>query len=237
VDPPAELPLRVAVVGAGGRMGSFACRLLADRPDFELVARIVRGDDLAARLAATRPTVGLDLTVAGQGARHGHALLLAGVRPVIGTSGVTPDELRALDADARERGSGGLVVANFSRGAWLVQRLCAEAARHLAAAEIVEAHHATKRDAPSATALETARTIARARGLGEGAEAAVPIHSVRLPGLRANQEVLFGGAGEIVAIRHETYGPEAYAAGLVAALHHAARASGVASGLGPAFGG
>lgn len=227
----AHAPLRVAVVGATGRMGRFACELLSRSPGYALAGAIGRSDDLGVRLRDQRPDVALDVTHAGLGYEHGRTILASGVRPVIGTSGVTLDENRALDAQARELRLGGLVVPNFSLGMWLLQRAAVEAASHFARTEIVEMHHETKRDAPSGTALDTAERIARARG----DEASVPIHSVRLPGMYAHQLVLFGADGEVYTLRHDMHGPQAFAVGILRALDHAAHAVGVGRGIGVAL--
>lgn len=224
----------VVILGARGRMGSFAARCLGEQDEFEVVAALDAGDDLEAALATTRPTLGLDFTVAGLGFEHGRRLLAAGVRPVIGTSGVTRAEAAELDRLAREDGLGGLVVPNFSLGMGLLQRACVDLARALQGkgwqAEVLELHHAQKLDAPSATSLDTAARIIEA---GDGAD--VPIHSVRLPGLYAHQEVLFGGPGETLRLRHDMAGPEAFGPGIQLALRHAARAVGVAWGLAAAL--
>jgi 4-hydroxy-tetrahydrodipicolinate reductase len=151
---------------------------------------------------------------------------------VIGTSGVTLEENARLDALARERSLGGLVVPNFSLGMWLLQRAAAEAAGHFEKAEIVEMHHEKKRDAPSGTALDTAERMGAAR---EGSSTPIPIHSVRLPGLYAHQLVILGSAGETYTLRHDMTGPEAFGPGILAGLAHAARAEGVGRGIGLAF--
>jgi len=221
----------VAVVGAAGRMGRFACGLLEESPEFALVARIVRGDSLAHVLAESGAVVALDVTVAGLGAEHGRVMLDAGVRPVIGTSGVAPDEVRALDEHARARGLGGLVVPNFSLGMACLNRAAELVARHFESIHVLELHHERKRDAPSASARATAARLARARG-----GASVPIQSVRSPGLYAHQEVLLGRAGETLTLRHDMQGPEAFGPGILAALRHALRARGVALGLEVALG-
>ena len=241
--------LPVAVIGAAGRVGRFACDLLRASEGFELRAAYGRADDWPAALAATGASVALDVTRAGLGFEHGLAILESGVRPVIGTSGVDLEQNRELDRRARELGLGGIVVPNFSLGSMLLQRFAAEAARHFASAEIVELHHERKADAPSGTALETARAIARARREAEVEPAAipadgpargevhagVPIHSVRLPGLYAHQEVLLGQAGETLALRHDMHGPEAFGPGILRCLRYAATARGVARGIEAAF--
>jgi 4-hydroxy-tetrahydrodipicolinate reductase len=221
----------VCVVGAGGRLGRFACDLASHSNGLALAGTVERTDDLTERLRALRPDVALDVTRAGLGYEHGRAMLECGVRPVIGTSGVTLDENQALDAQARELALGGLVVPNFSIGMWLLQRAAVDAAPYFARAEIVEMHHAKKKDAPSGTSLDTAERIASARG----GEADVPIHSVRMPGMYAHQLVVFGAEGEVYTLRHDMSGPEAFAAGILRALRYAASAVGVGRGIGVAF--
>jgi len=227
-----QKPLRVALIGARGKMGRFTRDLLTAEGDFDVVSEIHRGDDLRAALEAARPEVGLDFTVAGRGAEHGLAMLACGVRPLIGTSGLSAEDDARLDAAARERSLGGLVVPNFCLGVWLLQRLALDAQRFLPALEIVEEHKHTKQDAPSGTALDTAAQLAAARGIDP---AEIPIHSVRLPGLYSNHTLLFGGSGEVLRITHETSGLDAFAPGILAGLRYAAQAEGVQRGIGPAF--
>lgn len=235
------MKLRVAVVGAAGRLGRFACERIAADPGFELVARIDHEDDLRVVLRETRPTVALDVTRAGLGFAHASAMIEAGVRPLVGTSGVSLDENRALDEAARARGIGGLVVPNFSLGMCLLQRAAVEAARVFPRVEIIEMHHERKHDAPSGTALDTAERLRAARdaeGSARSTPAAaleVPIHSVRLPGLYAHQLVVFGSQGETYTLRHDMSGPEGFAEGIMLGLRYAATARGVARGIAVAF--
>ena len=224
----------VVLVGAEGRLGRFAREVIEGAPDLELAHALDRGDDLesglARRLAEKPASLALEATQAGLGAVHAAALLRAGLRPVVGTSGVTPSEVRELDTLARGLDLGGLVVPNFSLGMWLLQELALRAARHLPAVEIIERHHAAKLDAPSGTALDT-----RARLEALEQVDAVPIHSVRLPGLYAHQEVQFGGPGETLTLRHDMQGPAAFGPGILAALRYTRRAQGVGVGIGLAF--
>jgi len=218
----------VAVIGAHGRLGRFACELLRREARFELVAELGREQRLEAVLPECGAVLALDVTVAGFGAQHGRALLAAGIRPVIGTSGVTRAEAAELDVLARARGLGGLVVPNFSLGmAWL-NRAAELLVRGGAFRDVVlvERHHAEKRDAPSSTARDTAARLEAA-----GAPAPVPIQSVRAAGLYAHQEVLLGAPGETLTLRHDMLGPAAFGAGILAALRHALTARGVAWGL------
>lgn len=236
--------LRVAVVGAGGRLGAFALQFLGGCPEFELVGAFDSQDDWPSTIRGSGAQVALEATRAGLGCEHGLALLAAGVRPVIATSGVSLDDGERLDREARRLRLGGLVVPNFSLGVLLLQRFAAEAARHFPDAEIIELHHERKADAPSGTAVETARRMAQTRAApraepvlaGEPRERGarhdgIPVHSVRLPGLYAHQEVLLGAPGETLSLRHDMAGPAAFGPGIRAALLHAAGAVGVARGL------
>lgn len=223
--------IRIAIVGAQGRLGRFACEHFAADPGFDVVARLGRGDDIGARARASGAQIALETTVAGLGEEHALALLEHGVRPLVATSGVDEAACARLDRAAREVGLGGLVVPNFSLGMWLLQRAAAEAVRWFPHVEIVELHHERKRDAPSGTALDTRARLRAVRG----AELDVPIHSVRLPGLYAHQEVLFGSPGELFTLRHDMSGPAAFGAGLVAGARYAARAEGVQRGIDVAF--
>ena len=239
--------LRVVVIGSAGRMGAFACNLVRETPAFELIGAYDVDDDWQAQLGHTDARVGLDFTRAGLGLEHGLALLEAGVRPVIGTSGMDPADDAALDSRARELGLGGLVVPNFSIGIWLLQRACEEIAGHFPDAEVLELHHPGKLDSPSGTALDTARRIAGARRAQPGGEISgaargqacdrVAVHSVRLPGMYAHQEVLFGAAGESLSLRHDMHSPEAFTPGILAACRYAATATGVERGIGVALSG
>jgi len=225
--------LAVALVGARGRMGSHALRLLGEHPGFTVAACLGRGECTPGRLSECGATLGLDFTAAGLGAQHGLQMLAAGLRPVIGTSGVSLEENQTLDRTAGELGLGGIVVPNFSAGVWLQQRAAEEAARFFRSVEIIERHGPHKRDAPSGTALDTAERIA---GVRDDVERVVPpIHSVRIPGLFSNQEVAFGGRGEVLRIVHETYGLDCFSAGILCALRYARSARGVARGIGVAF--
>lgn len=241
--------IKVAVIGARGRLGSFACRLFESSRAFELVGAWERSDDWIRAAPSSGARVVFEATRAGQGFAHGQALLELGLRPVIATSGVSPDEVQALDSLARQRDLGGIVVPNFSLGAWLMQRAAELFAPHFAQAEIVEAHHTRKADAPSGTALDTARRIARSRaGAGAAAFSAVAsdaargevrdgvaLHSLRIEGVYARQEVLFSGPGEVLAVRHEMGGPEAFAPGIERAMHFAAECRGMHLGIGAAL--
>lgn len=230
------LPLRVAVVGAAGKMGMLACAWIEKDPGFELAARIVRGDDLRQALEESRCQVALDLTHAGLGAQHGQAMIESGVHPVIGTSGVTQDDLEQLMVLAKERAIGCLVVPNFCIGI-AIQQLCARlaldsfggGADSLPAVGITERHHPEKLDSPSGTALWTA-AILEADG-----SRPVPIQSDRVPGVVAEQTVTFTSGAEILSIRHSVENREAFGPGIMLALSQVMTFTGLEVGLESAF--
>ena len=221
-------PLRIAVLGAGGAMGRFAVETLSAQSDLEVVCLLGSQDDLESSVRGARAELGLDLTRAGLGYEHGARLLRAGLRIVIGTSGVDAEQTSALDRLARGLGLGGCVVPNFSMGSWLQQKLACEAARVLRSVSIVEAHHPRKRDKPSGTARQTAESLAAVLGV---APEAVPIQSLRIEGLHAEQRIYLGGPGEVLSLEHRVHERSAYAAGLLHSLRFAREAQGVARGL------
>jgi 4-hydroxy-tetrahydrodipicolinate reductase len=172
-------------------------------------------------------------------------LLRAGVHAVVGTTGLAAPRLADLDALAREQGVGCLVAPNFALGAVLMMRFAEEAARHFPWVEVVERHHEKKLDAPSGTARLTAERIARARreapsnpeeketapGARGGRVADVPVHSLRLPGSVAHQEVWFGGAGETLVLRHDAIDRSVYAPGVLLAVRRIGAHRGLVHGL------
>jgi 4-hydroxy-tetrahydrodipicolinate reductase len=194
--------VRIILFGYRGKVGSVLAPAL-ERAGHEVVG-VGRGDalDLRGHDAAvdfTRPDAVFDNVARA---------LAAGVPCVVGTTGMGEETLAELDRLARERSLPCFVAPNFALGAVLMMRFAEEAARHFERAEIVELHHETKRDAPSGTAKATA-----ARMGGD-----VAIHSVRLPGLVAHQEVIFGGPGQTLTIRHDTTSREAFVPGVLLAL-------------------
>ena len=191
------------------------------------------GTDPETMLAAARPDVVVDFSHPEWTARVAPAAVTAGVRPVIGTTGFAEQFVAELARQCRERGVGGVIAPNFAIGAVLMMHFARLAARYFDAAEIIELHHDKKLDAPSGTALATARAMAAARGrpfvhpatekqtlpgTRGGVEGGVTLHSVRLPGLVAHQEVLFGGLGQTLTIRHDSTSRESFLPGVVLAV-------------------
>ena len=203
----------VVVAGAAGRMGQTVCAAVEQADDMELSGR---ADPLLESSVAdvlgqaqvlvdfTRPEAALENALAG---------LQAGVHVVVGTSGFDPEPLREAACAQQAPRANALVVPNFAIGAVLMMRFAAEAARHMQKAEIIELHHDSKLDAPSGTAARTAELMASA-----GAAQAPVIHSVRLPGLVAHQEVILGDLGQTLTIRHDTTSRESFMPGVLLAV-------------------
>ncbi|GAB3448112.1 4-hydroxy-tetrahydrodipicolinate reductase [Phycicoccus ginsengisoli] len=237
---------RVAVVGANGRMGKQACRAVEAAGDLELVGRYGRGDELGDLGGAQ---VVVDLTVPDSSPDVVAHCVERDVHVVVGTTGWDDERLATLREQLADHpGVGVLIAPNFAIGAILMMRFAAQAARFFESVEVVELHHPAKVDAPSGTAARTARMIAEARreaGLGDvpdatthdpdGARGArvdgIPVHSVRLRGLVAHQEVLLGGPGELLTIRHDSFDRESFMPGVLAGVRAVAAHPGLTVGL------
>jgi 4-hydroxy-tetrahydrodipicolinate reductase len=225
---------RVGIAGAGGRVGSVMREGLAREAGLEVVGGVGRADAQAALPELLgRADVLVDFTSAEAAPAILLAAARAGVRPVSGTTGLSEDTLAQLDAALRERRIAGVWASNFAIGAALMVHFARIAARYMDAVEIIELHHDRKADAPSGTAVSTARAIRQAHGRDlpdppvsrwtlEGARGAVEggvrVHSVRLPGLVAHQEVLFGSTGQLLTIRHDATGRDLYLPGVSMAI-------------------
>ncbi len=203
--------IRVAVAGAAGRMGQTVCEAVDGADDMELVARAdpALGTSVTEALTAG-PDVLVDFTIPGTALANAREAVRAGVHVVIGTTGWDAAELESF----RGAGANVFVAPNFAVGAVLMMQFAAEAARHMRAAEIIELHHDGKLDKPSGTAARTAALMAAAReGGGE-----VPVHSVRLPGLVAHQEVILGDVGQTLTIRHDSIDRYSFMPGVLLAV-------------------
>jgi 4-hydroxy-tetrahydrodipicolinate reductase len=238
--------VRVGVLGARGKMGSQACEAIEGADDLELVARVDVGDD---RQSLTGADVVVDFTHPGAVLDNLTWCIEHGLSVVVGTSGFSAEKLDLVEQElASAPEVGVLVVPNFSVGAVLMMRFAAEAARFYESVEIVELHHPTKADAPSGTARRTAELVAAARadaGLGDIPDATVDaldgsrgatvsgiaVHSVRVRGLVAHQDVIFGGAGETLTIRHDSLDRESFMPGFLAAVRSMPGRTGLSVGL------
>lgn len=233
---------KVAVVGATGTMGQLFSRIIEQSAGYELYARLDSRTQLADMLGAD---VVVDVTVPAVSPSVVDFAVEHGIKVLVGTSGWTSQRVAALErTHADVDGVGVVIIPNFSIGSVLASSFASMAARFFDSIEIVEAHHAGKVDSPSGTAVRTAELMGAARGdLGPVAAphvdqrargqqvGAIPIHSLRMQGVVAKQEVLFGGPGEVLTISHDTLSPIAYERGIRIALDATRTAQGVIVGL------
>jgi 4-hydroxy-tetrahydrodipicolinate reductase len=253
---------KVGVVGAGGRMGQEVCRAVVEAPDMELVAAIDPahvGEDAAGRtivgevnaLGDLGAEVVVDFTVA-EAVRHNLPhYAQRGIHAVVGTTGLTDDDLARAAALFDGSGANAIVAANFALGAVLLLHFCRLAAPYMDGVEVIELHHEAKRDAPSGTSLQTAAVIAEARRAAavgplpedpttdlvlpgaRGAEGpgGVRVHSVRLPGLIAHEEVIFGSLGQSLSLRHDSYDRRSFMPGVLLGVRAVGDRPGLTVGL------
>jgi 4-hydroxy-tetrahydrodipicolinate reductase len=223
--------MRVAVLGARGRMGTMVCEAITSAPDLELASQLDVDNDIT-ELQQQNIDVIVDFTTPDAVMNHITYAIQTKTHIVVGTSGFTPERLALVEKEAMKAPDVGvLIVPNFSIGAILLAKLAQRAAPYFDSVEIIELHHERKVDAPSQTARFTAEEIAanrkgkanldatkgsrEARGLDV---AGIPIHSIRLPGLFAHEEVLFGNPGEILSLRHDSTDRSAYMPGVLSAI-------------------
>lgn len=246
--------IRVAVVGAAGRMGAQTCAAVEEAPGLELVARLDAGDDVGAGIRDAGAQVAVDFTVPAVTEDNVHAALDAGAHVVVGTTGWDEasrgrvvDHLERVNADRDGDGLGVLIAPNFGLSAVLAMTFAAKAARYFESAEVVELHHPHKVDAPSGTARHTAEAIAAARaeaGLAappdatqDGWEArgadveGIRVHAVRLRGLVAHEEILFGNTGEQLTIRQDSFDRASFMPGVLLAVREVGSRPGLTVGL------
>ena len=236
---------RVVVSGAAGRMGAIVAAAVEEAADLELAARYdPSGDDVTDPAELPDADVVIEFTNPAVVMENLGLWRTRGWHAVVGTSGFTEDRIAAVRALFGDGPPNCLIVPNFSIGAVLAMRFAAQAAPHFSAAEIIELHHDRKADAPSGTAIATAAGIAAAADqrravesseLVSGARGAsvegVPVHAVRLPGLVAHQEVILGGTGETLTIRHDTTDRAAFLPGVLLGVRRVAGLAGVTVGL------
>jgi 4-hydroxy-tetrahydrodipicolinate reductase len=230
--------ISVAVAGHRGKVGSILVAAFQAEPGIAYAGGVGSGDDLASFLKEKKPRVLVDFTRPSDALRNALVAVDAGASPVIGTTGIPATGIAELEAACKAKGLGGIVAPNFAVGAVVMMHLAEVAAPYFDGAEIIELHHATKLDAPSGTALATAVRVAARRkekpfayrkaeketiaGTRGGEEGGVAIHSVRLPGLVADQEVILGLPGQTLTIAHRTTSREAYIPGVLLAIRRVA---------------
>lgn len=219
---------KVLVNGANGKMGQAAAAAVDADPDLELVGRSDEENDLGEAISSFKPDVVVDFTVPSVVYLNLSTIVEANVCPVIGTTGLLPEQIREMQTFCAEQKLGGVIAPNFAITTVLMMKYAEDAARYLGTAEVIELHHDKKLDAPSGTALKTAEMISNAqagvesdplpnesskeaRGEDHGG---VRVHSVRLPGLIAHQEVLFGSTDQLLTIRSDSFTRESFMPGV-----------------------
>lgn len=247
------MKIKIIVAGPRGKMGSEAIQMIQEEPAFELTAcidRINNGkrlkdiptlpnlnvpiyDNPVQCFQKSEAQILLDLTIPKVGYEHTKLALKHGIRPIVGTSGFTEEQVEHLQLIARENQIGGIIAPNFAVGAILMMKFAKLAAKFFQDVEIIEKHHDRKLDAPSGTAIKTSELIHKNRAFkkqghpeefetlesARGAEDdGIRIHSVRLPGLVAHQEVIFGGPGQTLSIKHDSFDRRSFMDGIKLAI-------------------
>lgn len=237
--------MKVGVIGAAGRMGSAVCDAVDSDDELELVARIGRGDELSG-LTDAGAEVAVEFTTPDSVKDNVRFCLEHGLHVVVGATGLSDPDLDDVHSWAESSRANAFIAPNFAIGAVLMMRFASEAAPHFDSAEIVERHHAGKLDAPSGTSLRTARLMNEARdkpwtvspqaneslqGSRGGEADGVRVHSLRLPGSVAHQEVILGGAGETLTIRHDSVDRSSFMPGVILAVKKVPRLGPLTVGL------
>lgn len=231
--------ISVSIIGATGRMGQLTKELVDTDPNLKLHAALDSKSTLQSALGAD---VLIDFTAPDVSEKVADFAITNSQKLLIGSSGWSEVKLAGLQKALLQSTAAIVVVPNFSIGSMLAQRFAAEAAKHFHEAEIIEIHHAGKKDSPSGTAIRTAEIIGENRSVNNLVEdamqssrgqsvAGVPIHSVRLPGVAARQETIFAGASEQLSILHDVTSHRAYSLGILRAIEFTASAKGLTVGL------
>ncbi len=225
------MPISILVNGAFGRMGQMVVKTIEAEPDFNLVGQTGREYDLKKSIHDSKAQIVIDFTTADAVYENCLAIIEASARPVIGTSGLKQEQINSLRERSQQLKIGGIIAPNFSVGAVLMMKYAQQIAHYMPQVEIIEFHHDQKADSPSGTAIRTAEMIAEAqlvnqtkRGSREtvpGARGAnyknIPIHAIRLPGLLAHQEIIFGNLGETLTLRHDSIDRQCFMPGVILA--------------------
>lgn len=240
--------INVIVNGARGKMGQAVVAAVSEAEGMSVVAELDMGDSLTYAIQDTGATVVVDFTHPSSVKKNALEILSAGAYPVVGTTGLSEADLAEIDALARSKGLAAAVCPNFAIGAVLMMQAAAQIAKHMPQCEIIEFHHNNKADAPSGTAIKTAELIAESnpeinkelidrtethivRETRGGKKANIPIHAVRLQGFVASQEVIFGGLGQTLTLRHDTINRESFMPGVVLCVRQIHGKSGLIYGL------
>lgn len=244
--------IKVAVCGALGKMGKEVVNAVTECPETELVAQIdIASDDMFKSIEDAKKSceidVVIDFTQPKSIFENAKYCLTNGIKIVIGTTGLTDEQIAELENLSKENNAGCFIAPNFSTGAVLMMMFAEQAAKYFENAEIIELHHNQKKDAPSGTAVKTALMMSKAResfttgncaevetiegSRGGNSYSDIHIHSVRMPGYMASQEVLFGSNGQVLKIRHDSTDRKCYMPGVILATKYVAEHNNFVYGL------
>ncbi len=223
------MPIKILVNGAFGRMGQTTTKWITEHSQFELVGQTGREYDLKKSIHDSRADIVIDFTHPDSVYQNSLNIIEAGARPVIGTSGLKIDQIHSLQQRCLELKRGGLIAPNFSLGAVLMMKYAKEIVKYMPHVEIIELHHDGKADSPSGTSMRTAEMLASACSIVNTPEIAshetiagargacyrnIPIHAVRLPGLLAHQQIIFGSNGETLMLKHDSLDRQCFMQGI-----------------------
>lgn len=219
------MTIKVIINGAQGKMGKTLVESITNEKDLQCVAELGREDDLSASIKKHQADVVVDLTAPATIFEQAQTIIDAGARPVIGTTGLTLEQIEHLKKLCQQKSLGGIIAPNFSLSAVLLMRYASDAAKYFPDAEIIEMHHPQKIDAPSGTAKKTAELMNEARESVSDSQAhqdlargenyhGVTIHSVRLPGHVAHEMVIFGGMDETLTLRQDSLSRKCFMPGI-----------------------
>lgn len=240
------MAITVLVNGAFGRMGQMVTEAVRAHPKLELVGQIGREYDLKKSILDSKAQVVVDFTHPSAVLQNTKIIIEAGAHPVIGTSGLTKEEIISLQKLAAEKKIGGLIAANFSLGAVLMMKYAKEIVRYMPNVEIIEKHHEMKVDSPSGTAMRSVDMMLEAgvtmnrdietnhenvSGARGGNYHGVPIHAVRLPGFLAHQEIIFGSIGETLTLKHDSIDRQCFMPGVCLACEKVVQLDHLVNGL------
>lgn len=240
------MPIRILVNGALGRMGQITAKTIAEYRGFSLVGETDRHDHLGRAIRKTGAQVVVDFTEPKAVYQNAVTIIKAGACPVIGTTGLRPEQVKKLQALCKKLKRGGIIAPNFSIGMVLLMKYAQEIVKYFPQVEVIEMHHDRKKDSPSGTALYTAEKLASTRKTRKqkntsihetvrGARGAryldIPIHAVRLPGLVAHEQIIFGDTGETLTLRHDSIDRQAFMRGICLACSKVVRMKKLVYGL------
>lgn len=239
------MSISVLVNGAFGRMGQITVKAISENANLSLAGQTGREYDLQKAIRDTKADVVVDFTHPEAVFKNTLAIIEAGARPVVGTSGLTKDQVKQLEKKCAELKRGGIIAPNFSLGAVLMMKYAKKIAKYMPQIEIIEMHHPQKIDSPSSTAMRSAELLADAIqnplepapsketiiGSRGANHQGIPIHAIRLPGILAAQQIIFGNIGETLSLSHNTIDRQCYMAGICLACEKVMKLDHLVHGL------